>query len=186
MRAEEAALLALLPPLTGCVVLDLACGSGRYSRIAIHQGARLVIGIDNSSHMLAEAAWLSARALGTTEAIPLAACSVDTVVCGLAVGHLPRLAPTLRECARVLRPGGAAMISDVHPFLFLNGAQRTFSSGGQILAVEHYVHLYSDFHQAAQAAGLRIDALLEPRALAEDAADAPAVPLTIIYRMMKD
>lgn len=184
MRAEEQAMLDALPSLAGCVVLDLACGSGRYARVAVERGARMVIAADNSLPMLMAAPGLS-RVLATMEHIPLRAGSVDVVLCGLAVGHLPRLELTLSGIARLLVPGGAALVSDVHPFLFLNGALRTFNSGGQTFAVEHYVHLYSAVHAAAAQAGLQIDVIAEPRARPEDAASAPQVPLAIVYRMIK-
>src|SRR5262245_5265034 len=52
MQTEEAATKRLLPPLNGQVVLDLACGTGRYGLMAEAQGARLALGIDNSLAML--------------------------------------------------------------------------------------------------------------------------------------
>lgn len=186
MRAEEAALLALLPPLAGATVLDLACGSGRYARIAAERGAARVIGTDNSPHMLA-AAQIPLRALATMDAVPLAAASVDVVVCGLATGHLREIRQAFVEMARVLRRGGCALVSDVHPYLFLNGAQRTFSSGGKSYAVEHYVHLASDYFAAARATGLRLDALDEPHLLADDSRDsAPSTPVAVVYRFVKE
>jgi malonyl-CoA O-methyltransferase len=180
MRAEQAALLALLPPLSGRVVLDLACGTGRYAQIAAERGAARVIGIDNSVEMLA-AARRPGLAAGDVNAIPLAAASVDVVVCGLALGHLPGLDAALIEIGRVLRPGGAALISDVHPCRFLHGAQRTFSLGGRTYAVEHHVHLYSDYLRAVDATGLRIERVAEPGL--DDPSARP--PVAIVYRMLK-
>ncbi|MFN8562002.1 MAG: class I SAM-dependent methyltransferase [Anaerolineae bacterium] len=84
-----------------------------------------MVEIDNSPAMLA-ANRLRDRVQATTEAIPLTSGSVDTVLCGLALGHLPRLQPTMDEIARVLKPGGAALVSDVHPSVALSGGQRTF------------------------------------------------------------
>jgi malonyl-CoA O-methyltransferase len=186
MRAEEAALLALLPPLAGATVLDLACGSGRYARIAAERGAARVIGTDNSPHMLA-AAQIPTRALATMDALPLATGSVDVALCGLATGHLREIGQAFAEMARVLRRGGYALVSDVHPYLFLNGAQRTFSSGGKTYAVEHYVHLASDYFAAAHAAGLRLDTLDEPRLLEDDRRDsAPSMPVAVVYRFVKE
>lgn len=186
MRAEEAAMLVLLPPMHGATVLDLACGSGRYARIAAERGAARVIGTDNSPHMLA-AAHIPMRALATMDALPLATGSVDVILCGLATGHLAEIGRAFAEMGRVLRRGGCALVSDVHPYLFLNGAQRTFTSGGKTYAVEHYVHLTSDYHAAARAAGLRLDALEEPRLLPDDQrADAPSSPVAVVYRFVKE
>src|SRR5258707_10447274 len=52
MQIEQAAMLRLLPPLAGRSVLDLACGTGRYARIALECGAARVVGVDNSAAML--------------------------------------------------------------------------------------------------------------------------------------
>ncbi len=180
MQAEQSALLALLPPLDGRVVLDLACGTGRYAQIAVERGAARAVGLDSSTDMLA-AARRARCAAGDLCAIPLADASVDVIVCGLALGHLPVLGSALSEIGRVLRSGGTALISDVHPCLFLHGAQRTFTVGGRTYAVEHHVHLYSDYLHAAHRAGLRIDAVREPGL--DSAAARP--PVAIVYRMVK-
>jgi ubiquinone/menaquinone biosynthesis C-methylase UbiE len=124
--------------------------------------------------------------LSTLSALPLATACIDVAICGLAIGHLPRIDEAMAELARVLVGGGIALVSDVHPFLFLGGAQRTFESGGKTYAVEHTVHLYSTVHAAAGAAGLRIDAVLEPTLLPDDrTGDAPTAPVAIVYRMLK-
>src|SRR5690349_4792064 len=52
MEIEQAAMLGLMPELSHCHVLDLACGSGRYGLIAENHGAKFVSGVDNSVPML--------------------------------------------------------------------------------------------------------------------------------------
>jgi malonyl-CoA O-methyltransferase len=191
MQAEEAAMLSLLPPLAGKVVLDLASGTGRYGLIARQRGAAMVIGLDNSPSML-HANPLKSIALSTSEAIPLPDASVDVVLCGLALGHLPQLVPTMREISRVLKPDGHALISDFHPFIFLNGQRRTFTTpDGKTYAVEHFPHLYSDYHQAAHDARLRIEHIAEPRlrlnssVQVADQAVTTDSPVVIVYRLTK-
>ena len=177
MQTEQAAMLELLPALAGQVVLDLACGTGRYGIIAHERGAQQVIAIDNSPAMLAGNSLLL-RVQATSEIIPLASNSVDVVLCGLALGHLPGLQPSLDEIARILKPGGAALVSDVHPFIALNGAQRTFAApDGKVYAVEHYPHLYGETQRAAVQAGLIIDGVLEPA--------LDRVPVVIVYRFSR-
>jgi malonyl-CoA O-methyltransferase len=187
MRLEEDAMLALMPPLGGCVVLDVACGTGRYSRLALAHGARLALGVDNSLAMLRASAQ-PLRALADAEALPLPAAAVDVVICALALGHLPTLGPALREISRVLRPGGSALLSDFHPFVFLSGGQRTFiAPDGMTYAVEHYPHLYADYHQAAQASGLHITGVREAVLPAAEAArlDHPGMPVVLVLRLEK-
>lgn len=192
MEAEEAAMRELCPPLAGKIVLDLACGSGRYGLIAKAQGASVTIGVDNSLPMLRQNP-MELRALSTTEKIPLASQSIDIVLCGLAFGHLKLLDASMAEISRVLKPKGCALVSDFHPFIFLNGQQRTFTTAeGHSYAVEHYVHLYADYHDAAQKAGLRIDGVLEPRlgqakkVRFADSNTQQGTPIIIAYRFLRD
>ena len=191
MEAEEAAMKQLYPSLVGQVVLDLACGSGRYGLIATDEGASVAIGLDNSMPMLRQNP-MALKALSTTEKIPLASESIDVVLCGLALGHLKQLDASMAEIGRVLKANGCALVSDFHPFIFLNGQQRTFTTAdGQSYAVEHYVHLYADYHAAAHQAGLRIDAVLEPRlgqtqdVRFADSQTQQGTPIIIAYRFVK-
>lgn len=191
MEAEEAAMLALLPELAGRVVLDLGSGTGRYGLLALERGAGAVIGLDNSPAMLRASA-LACLLQASSEAIPLASASVDVVLCGLALGHLPTLVSALQEVARVLTADGQALISDFHPFLYVNGRQRTFlDHDGRVYAVEHYPHFYEDYHRAACGAGLAIDSVVEPRLGQEgEGRSLPggmsqSVPVVVVYRMRK-
>ena len=179
MQAEEAAVLELMPPLAGKVVLDLASGTGRYGLMAWQQQAKVVLTLDNSPAMLALNP-MQRRMLAGLDRLPLANACADVVVCGLALGHLRDLKPAILEIGRVLRRGGYAVFSDFHPFLFLNGARRTFNTNTGVYAVEHYAHLYADYQAACSAARLEIEAVREP-ALAE----ADGLPVALVFRMRK-
>jgi malonyl-CoA O-methyltransferase len=179
MEAEQIAMLDLMPPLAGRVVIDVASGTGRYALIARQQDAAVVIAIDTSPAMLA-ANPLAQRVQSTSEALPLSTDSVDVVICALALGHLPRLQPSLNEIARVLKLGGAALVSDVHPLVALGGGKRTFhATDGEVYAVEHYPQLYADYQRAGAAAGLEIDAFVEPTL------DGGSSPVVVVYRFYK-
>jgi malonyl-CoA O-methyltransferase len=192
MQVEERAMLSLMLPLEGKTVLDLACGTGRYGLLAWDRGAKTVIGLDNSPAML-RANSLSRKALASVIGIPLANESVDVILCGLALGHEKQLDLALAEIGRVLRrSGGYALVSDFHPFMFLSGARRTFqASDGSTYAVEHYPHLYADYHRAAWAASLLIEQVVEPHLDMETdgAASNPVktteAPVVIVYRLIK-
>lgn len=163
MQLEEVTLRGILPDLTDKIVLDLACGTGRWGKIAQHTGARWVLGIDNSPEMLQNAV-LQARVQADLTAIPLADAMVDVVVCGLAVGHIPpdAMRQAVREMGRVVRRGGHVLISDLHPIQAWRGGQRTFTNAqGQVYAVEHYPHSIAAYHAAARDAGLTLVTLRE-------------------------
>jgi malonyl-CoA O-methyltransferase len=182
MQLEQQTLTTMLPAVHGKRVLDLAGGSGRYGIIAREQGAAVVICIDNSADMLAVNP-LQERVQAHLEAIPLPGESVDVIVCALALGHLPQISASIGEMARILKPGGYALISDIHPFVALTGAQRTFAVGSQLFAVEHHVHLYSAYHRAVTAAGLTIDVVTEAVLSRETQPAATNLPVIIVYRL---
>jgi malonyl-CoA O-methyltransferase len=177
MNIEQRSMQALMPPLANKVVLDLACGTGRYGRLAYTHNAKQVIGLDNS-HAMLRSAQINNVAEATTQHLPLPSHSIDVVLCGLALGHLPSLTSSIQEIERVLKPTGIALISDFHPFQYLSGARRTFmGSDGNHYAVEHYAHLYSDYHSAFMQAHLTITAIDEPRYQNK--------PVVIVYRVEK-
>ncbi|MFN8377645.1 MAG: methyltransferase domain-containing protein [Anaerolineae bacterium] len=184
MRAEETAVKALLPDLRGRTVLDLACGTGRWGLAVQDLGARSVLGFDNSPDMLARCA-LPTSALAEFAALPLPAQSIDTVICGLALGHVADIRPAFREIRRVLVPGGVVVISDVHPFIVLSGAQRTFADAqGKTWAVEHTVHTISEYWNTGTAAGLTLTGIEEAPLRPDDAIGAPqpGVPVVLVLR----
>lgn len=164
MQVEQNAMFDLLPPLENKNVLDLACGTGRWGKVALAQGAAQVMGLDNSLPML-KLGVLENAAQAEMTAIPLKTASLDVILCGLALGHLKSdlMQQAILEMGRVLKMGGLALISDFHPFQAWQGAQRTFTGqDGRTYAVEHYVHTYADYHAAAKAADLRVDGVIEP------------------------
>lgn len=179
MQLEQTAMEQLMPPLRGCVVLDLACGTGRYGLLAQAHDAARVIGLDNSLAML-QAGSLSQTVMATLAALPFAPASIDVILCGLAVGHLPMLETLFLEIGRILKPNGTALLSDLHPFQALSGAQRTFVANGKQFVVEHYPHLYADYQRCADAADLRIDAVSEP-----DLPEKKGLPVVLALRLKK-
>jgi SAM-dependent methyltransferase len=68
---------------------------------------------------------------GGAESLALPDSSVDAVVSDVVFQHLPDVAGATREIARVLRPGGLALIV-IHPYAALSGGHHvaTFSHGG--------------------------------------------------------
>lgn len=177
MTVEEPAMHALfdgLPP--GCDVLDAACGTARHGVEIARRGHRLT-GVDRSPHMLekARAKLPDATFLdGELEALPVPDAAFDAVVCGLALVHLPRLEAVMAEFARVLRPGGRLIISDVHPMPILVGWQAQFrGASGEAAFIRLHPHLLSEYTTAALAAGLRVASCAEP-ALTPDSVVTPA------------
>ena len=150
------------------VALDAACGTGRFAEFLSRCGHR-VIGVDSSPDMLAYARRRVPDVefrLGELDPLPLPDDSVDVIVCALALVHVPRLEPVLAEFARVLRPGGDLVISDVHHELVTRGSVITARGpAGQPCIAATYRHQLGDYLRPALSLGLQVRRCEEPRAV---------------------
>src|SRR5205823_5250712 len=103
-------------------------------------GAR-VTAVDFSDGMLAEARRKpGAEAVrflvhDLHQALPLTSGSFDLVVSGLVLEHLQELGPFFAEARRLLKDGGRAVVSAMHPAMFLRGSQARFTdpASGEVI-----------------------------------------------------
>jgi SAM-dependent methyltransferase len=147
------------------VALDAACGTGRFAEFLARRGHQ-VIGVDGSPHMLAHARRRvpgGAFHVAELDRLPLADDSVDIVVCALALVHVPRLQPVLAEFARVLRPGGDLVISDIHHQNVTRGSViKARGPDGVPRIAATYRHQLGDYLRAALSLGLQVRQCEEP------------------------
>ena len=91
-------------------VLDVATGTGAVARELIKQKGCTVVGLDQSPEMLAEARRRLPEDVtlidGTADRLPFADASFDALTFTYLLRYVPDPAATLRELARVVRPGG--------------------------------------------------------------------------------
>jgi ubiquinone/menaquinone biosynthesis C-methylase UbiE len=109
-----------LRPIAACVpaardILDLGCGTGRFTQALADLYAARVTGIDPSPAMLAQAAEKPTSSnvrfvCAAAEAIPAPEASFDLVFSSMAFHHFADRDAAARECCRVLRPGGFVLI----------------------------------------------------------------------------
>ncbi|MFL6144193.1 MAG: class I SAM-dependent methyltransferase [Labedaea sp.] len=164
---EQPIVHGILAGLAPGRALDAACGTGRHAARLVELGHQ-VVGVDATPAMLA----LARRKVpgadfrrGQLETLPVQDDSVDLVTCALALTHVAELGPVMAEFARVLRPGGQAVLSDIHPMATTTGAIAAFP--GRDLSrgvpyVHSIVHQVSDYLTAFRAAGLSVVDCLEP------------------------
>jgi ubiquinone/menaquinone biosynthesis C-methylase UbiE len=100
--------------------LDVGCGNGRHAAL-LAERAREVIGVDVSRELLLaardrarEGEWAVELAQADAAVLPLAAGTIDLAVYVATLHHLPTRearVQSLDELARVLAPGGRALVS---------------------------------------------------------------------------
>ncbi len=118
---DRPAVLAALGPVGGRRVLDAACGPGLYTAELLAAGAE-VTAFDASAAMLelarkraAGRARIDQAVLG--QSLPYPDQAFDLAVCALAMHYADDRGMAYAELFRVLRPGGALVMSTQHPFM---------------------------------------------------------------------
>jgi len=106
---------ALLLAVDGLTCLDLGCGEGHNTRLLAGRGAR-VVAVDIAESFIAAAAGIPHQGIrylvGDGALLPFRAASFDAVTAFMSLMDTADPELTLREVARVLRPGGAAALID--------------------------------------------------------------------------
>ncbi len=169
--AEEREFFALLRSidLRASSVVDIGCGTGRHIRHLLERGAARVVGVDFSFEMLLQATLkFNDCNVQLTQAhmeeIPLQDDSFDLGIVSLALSHVQDIRPTLHEIARLLKPGGKLLITDLHWSFNSRGWYRTFQTRGsrfRKLAVENYAHTAEEYESRLIEAGLEVDRYAE-------------------------
>ncbi len=182
---------ALLPPLEGARALDLGCGTGRFTFLMADLGAGEVLGLDLSERMLALAE--AKRPVGSTvrfrhgsilDLEGLTPESFDVVFSSTTLHYVDELRSALSGLARVLKPGGRAVLSVMHPIYtasypldpdaewtlrYLDRSRRRylqpwtrFGDSTEKVVCESAHHTLGDYVTSILEAGLRLTALREP------------------------
>jgi len=100
--------------LRGRLLLDVGCAKGRFVRALSAAGAR-VIGTDRTWKMIQAASGgqrNSSFVLSTATRLPFADACYDGLLCVEVIEHIPETDLAFAEMARVLKPGGQAIIID--------------------------------------------------------------------------
>ncbi len=158
------ALLVALPPVASA--LDVGTGTGRLARKLAHRGIADVLGVDATPEMLAVARETAHReglsnlrfelaALGDAP-LPAAADSIDLLTCGLMLCHVPDLRAAIRECVRVVHPGGWLLLTDFHPATSAFGWRTDFISPDGVFLLPNTPNRREDYLNGLTEAGCRL------------------------------
>jgi ubiquinone/menaquinone biosynthesis C-methylase UbiE len=125
-------------------VLEVGCGTGLILG-RVQELARTATGIDLSGGMLAKAA---ARGLAVVQAsatdLPIATASVDVAYSFKVLAHIPDIAGTMREMARVVRPGGH-VIAEFYNARSLRRLVKAVKPPTKVSETTHDEHVYTRY-----------------------------------------
>jgi malonyl-CoA O-methyltransferase len=171
--AAEQVVQSLARGAAGKDVVELGCGTGRNLASFHAHGARRLTGVDLSPAMLQRArqrdpAWTLLQH-DMMHPLPLADGSADLVLFSLTLEHVRELGPPFGEARRLLRPAGAIIVVEIHPFMSLGGAAAHFVDGDVTIEMPTFPHQFAAYLDAFAATGLRVTACREwrPRDLGE-------------------
>ena len=165
---EEPVVREALGDVRGLTVLDIGCGTGRHALWLAAEGAS-VAAVDFSEGMLGEArrkpgaSAVRFQVHDLHQPLPFDASAFDRVVSGLVLEHLHDLRFVFGEARRVLKPGGLAVVSAMHPAMFLRGAFARFTDpiSGEKVAPGSVPHQIGAFVMAAVRGGFALEEVVE-------------------------
>jgi ubiquinone/menaquinone biosynthesis C-methylase UbiE len=160
--------------------LDVACGTGRQTERLLALGHE-VTGVDTAPAMITRARHRlpgAQFAVGDLTALPVSTAGFDLVTCCLALAHQPGVAGPVGEFRRVLRPGGHAIVCDVHPTLVLLGGHAVFPLGeGRVGVMRNDHHPHAEYLAAFTRNGFDVVHCAEPVFTGESRVSASAAAL---------
>lgn len=167
LMLEERSAMPVLPPLRGEDVLDVGCGTGRWLTRLETLNPSSLTGADCSTTMLecARAKVHSTTRLEHHECstLPGEDASKSFVLASFVLSYLNDLHGFASECARILRPDGWVLISDMHPGTAAKrGWTRSFRVEGERFEIAVHSRSLEEIVSAFQHYGFEVRVLIEP------------------------
>jgi ubiquinone/menaquinone biosynthesis C-methylase UbiE len=146
--------------ISGKIVFDVGCGTGRHWQKLMDQEPANLTGFDISEGMLAK---LKQKFPPASTILMKDDCnlevennSCDILVSTLTIAHIKNIREAIAEWCRVLKPVSDIIITDFHPDALALGALRTFRQNNKTLVINNYVHLVQFVRDQLLTNGFRI------------------------------
>ena len=151
--------------LSGKIILDYGCGTGRNWDDLINRNPGKIIGCDISAEMLDK---LKAKFNGaavhlikenTLSFLTGGGCNV--IISTLVIAHIKEINNLFKEWSRVLKSNGDIILTDFHPELLANGGERTFNHNGKSITIRNYIHHVAEIEYMFSSLGFKTAELIE-------------------------
>jgi SAM-dependent methyltransferase len=167
-------LLRLLAPVRGRRLLDVACGEGALANLARGRCGLDAYGVDLSlAGVQIGGAGAASFVAGSGEGLPFADASFDYVTCIGSLEHFLDMEAGVREMARVLRPGGTAMILVPNTYSLTNNIYTALRHGRSTVdnqPLQRYL-ARAEWAMLLEANGLRVERTAKYERTAPDSLD---------------
>ncbi len=147
-------------------VLEIGCGTGKNTEYFLSRRAH-VTGVDFSSEMLEKAKQKFEQKnvefieTDITKKWNFTNKKYDLVTCSLVLEHIENIDFVFSQAFEALDTGGGLYVGEFHPFRQYQGRKARFETENGVFELECFIHHVSEFMQAAQKSGFKIQQLDE-------------------------
>jgi len=163
IHMEHEDVLSLVDARPGEIILDLACGTGKYTAEFDKIGAK-VIGADISNEMLNQARSKSSQIdfirLDIRKALPFEKSFFDKVNCAQCLAHIADLTFAMTEVNRILKKNAYFIFSVTHPEMYWDDYEIKGEIPVDVREVDQQ-HKFNDYLSAIEASNLKLDRIVQ-------------------------
>lgn len=158
---EHKDFLILTDPHRNEIILDAACGTGKYT-VEFYKAGAKVIGLDFCENMLNMARIKIPQVKfvrhNLNNKFPFKTASFDKITCGQTIKHIRNIKPVFSEFYRILKYDGRLIFSVTHPEINFEGFEMRSRPDFNLAEESNiYHHKFTDYFDAFDYSGFQID-----------------------------